>query len=255
MPLASRDRRRRLELPNGRLAVDPPARGWHQGPVSFREGRSLTARAAKKADASARHASAATERFPDGGRYAEIVSHAAKLFADSGFAGASMQDLASAVGITKASLYHFFKDKEEIHSTVVLIALEGLNRLVDERVAEQTSAVDRVDAFCRAHADYLASNADFYVAAAIGYKSITDPQARRNARSLRTGYEQKLRDIIAAGIEAGEFRELDAQLGARAIISCLNWMARWWRPGGPRSADEIASAYAGLIIRGFLPGK
>lgn len=215
----------------------------------------MAARSAKKVETAARHAAVATERFPDGGRYAEILSHAAKLFADGGFAGASMQDLASAVGITKASLYHFFKDKEEIHSTVVLIALERLNLLVDERVAAQTSAAGKVDAFCRAHADYLASNADFYVAAAMGYKSITDPQAKRAARSLRTGYEQKLRDIIAHGIETGEFRQLDAQLGARAIISCLNWMARWWKPGGPQSADEIASAYAGLIMRGFFPDR
>jgi len=196
-----------------------------------------------------------SERYPDGGRYADILAQAAKLFATSGFAGASMQDLAKAVGITKASLYHFFKDKEEIHSSVVIIALDRLNWLVDERVGSCSAAADRVDAFCRAHAEFLASDADFYIAAAMGYKSITSPEVKQRARAARTGYEQKLRDIIQAGIDSGEFRPMDVVLGARAIISCLNWMARWWKPGGPQGAEEIASSYASLIIRGFLPDR
>lgn len=213
----------------------------------------MPAQTAKKPEPVECQPSAAAGRFGDGGRYSEILAHAARLFATGGFAGASMQDLASAVGITKASLYHFFKDKEEIHSSVVLIALERLSWLVDERVAACTTATNRVDAFCRAHAEFLASDGDFYISAAMGYKSITDPEVKGKARALRTGYEQKLRDIIQAGIDAGEFRPLDTLLGARAIISCLNWMARWWKPGGPQGAEEIASAYAALIIRGFLP--
>ena len=69
---------------------------------------------------------------------------------------------------------------------------------------------------------------------------------------MRDTYEEMLRGIIRDGIESGEFRELDVKLAARAIISCLNWMARWWRPDGP-TRETIASEYVRLIIRGFLP--
>jgi AcrR family transcriptional regulator len=196
-----------------------------------------------------------SERYPDGGRYAEILAHAAKLFASSGFSGASMQDLATEVGISKASLYHFFKDKEEIHSKVVLISLERLNWLVDDKVSRCSTATDRIDAFCRAHAEHLSANPDLYIAAAMGYQALTNPDVKHQAKAARAAYQDRLRAIIQAGIDTGEFRELDVALAARALISCLNWMARWWKPDGPQSAEEIASAYAALIIRGFLPDK
>lgn len=196
-----------------------------------------------------------SERYPDGGRYAEILAQAAKLFASEGFSGASMQDLATAVGISKASLYHFFKDKEEIHSKVVIISLERLNWLVDDKVSRCESAADRIDAFCRAHAEHLSSKPDLYISAAMGYQALTNPEIKQQAKALRFVYQDKLRSIIQSGVDNGEFRPLDVALAARAIISCLNWMARWWKPGGPQSAEEIASSYATLIIRGFLPER
>jgi AcrR family transcriptional regulator len=196
---------------------------------------------------------AAASLYPDGGRYSEILAHAARLFAESGYSGASMQDLASAVGISKASLYHFFKDKEEIHSKVVLISLARLNGLVDEKVAPCKTASERIDAFCRAHAQHLASDPDMYIAAALSYHGLKNPEAKRQAKAARLTYQGKLETFVQVGIDCGEFRPMDVTLAARALISCLNWMARWWKPGGPQSAEEIASSYAALIIRGFLP--
>lgn len=189
----------------------------------------------------------------DGSRSAEILREAAKLFADKGFVGTSIQDIASAVGISKASLYYFFADKQEIHSAVVEMSVIRLNELVREKLVGCESASSRVEGFARAHAQHIAENAPLYFAAALGYNQLTDPQVKMRVLRMRDGYEETLRGIIRDGIDAGEFRELDVRLAARAIISCLNWMARWWRPNGPDSAEKIASDYVQLIIRGFLP--
>ena len=186
-------------------------------------------------------------------RAREILRESARLFAANGFDGTSMQDIASAVGIKKASLYHFFPDKAEIHSTIVIQSLTRLTELVQDRQRGLTSAADRVEAFARAHAQHIAENAPFYFTAALGYNEIADPAAKAKVKRMRDGYEETLRGILRDGIHAGEFRELDVKLAARAIISCLNWMARWWRPDGPDSAETIASDYVKLIIRGFLP--
>ena len=55
----------------------------------------------------------------DKSRNSEILLEAAKLFAAKGYDGTSIRDIARAVGVAQASLYHFFADKREIHSTVV----------------------------------------------------------------------------------------------------------------------------------------
>lgn len=188
-------------------------------------------------------------------RAGEILRESAKLFAANGYDGTSMQDIASAVGIKKASIYHFFADKAEIHSTIVVLSLTRLTELVQDRQRGLVRAADRVEAFARAHAQHIAESAPFYFTAALGYNEIVDPSAKAKVQRMRDGYEEALRGIIREGIQAGEFRELDVKLAARAIISCLNWMARWWRPDGPDSAETIASDYVKLIIRGFLPGS
>ena len=188
-------------------------------------------------------------------RAGEILRESAKLFAAKGYDGTSMQDIASAVGIKKASIYHFFADKAEIHSTVVILSLTRLTGLVQERQRGLVRASERVEAFARAHAQHIAENAPFYFTAALGYNEIVDPAAKAKVQRMRDGYEETLRGIIRGGIEVGEFREIDVKLAARAIISCLNWMARWWRPDGPDRAETIASDYVKLIIRGFLPDK
>ena len=188
-------------------------------------------------------------------RSAEILRESAKLFAERGYDGTSIQDIASAVGIKKASLYHFFADKAEIHATVVLSSITRLTALVYERQRGCVTAAEKVEAFARAHAQHIAESAPFYFTAALGYREIVDPDAKAKVQRMRDGYEETLRAIIRGGIESGEFRELDVKLAARAIISCLNWMARWWRPDGPDSAETIASSYVELIIRGFLPDR
>lgn len=186
-------------------------------------------------------------------RAAEILRESAKLFAANGYDGTSVQDIASAVGIKKASIYHFFVDKAEIHRTIVLASITRLTALVQEKLHGLTTASDKVEAFARAHAQHISESAPFYFTAALGYKEITDPDAKAKVQRMRDGYEETLRAIIREGIETGEFRELDVKLAARAIISCLNWMARWWHPNGPETAETIASNYVKLIIRGFLP--
>jgi TetR/AcrR family transcriptional regulator, cholesterol catabolism regulator len=186
-------------------------------------------------------------------RSAVILYEAAKLFASKGYDGTSVQDIAGAVGISKASLYHFFTDKGEIHSTVVTMSVARLNELVKEKLANCRTASEKVEGFARAHAQHISENTPLYFASALGYNELTDPEVKAKVQRMRDGYEETLRMIIREGIDTGEFRELDVKLAARAVISCLNWMARWWRPDGPDPAEKIASDYVQLIIRGFLP--
>lgn len=72
--------------------------------------------------------------------------------------------------------------------------------------------------------------------------------------ALRDRYEGLLRTILQRGMEEGAFRPLDVGLTARAILSLLNWMIRWFRPEGPLRAAEVARFYFDLILRGLEDG-
>ncbi len=68
---------------------------------------------------------------------AAIRDAATQLFADRGYASASVADLARACGVSKALMYHYYRDKEHLLADIAESYVEGLNSIVDEVTAER----------------------------------------------------------------------------------------------------------------------
>ena len=173
-----------------------------------------------------------------------ILEEAAKLFTEKGYEATSVQDLAQALGLSKAALYHHFGSKEEILYEISLLAQKALE------VADPKAALLR---FMEAHARYFEENRPFFVAMLQGLQSLS-PEHREATVRLRDRHEENLRAILRRGVEQGVFREVDVALAGRAVLSMLNWMIRWFRPDGPMRAEEVARAYHDLILRGLERG-
>ena len=181
-----------------------------------------------------------------------ILEEAAKLFTEKGYEATSVQDLAQALGLSKAALYHHFGSKEEILYEISLLALKGLVAAGEKalEVADPKAALLR---FMEAHARYFEENRPFFVAMLQGLQSLS-PEHREATVRLRDRHEENLRAILRRGVEQGVFREVDVALAGRAVLSMLNWMIRWFRPDGPMRAEEVARAYHDLILRGLERG-
>ncbi len=184
---------------------------------------------------------------------AGIINIAARLFSRQGFDSTSISDLAREVGLSKATIYHYFPDKNQIYLDLILTTLGNLCREVEEAVAAQSNATLKFIAYAEAHARFFETNMDAYVATTLGFGGLRQPPARRRVIALRDRHEKNLRDIVAAGVVAGEFRTTDPRIAAVALLSSLNWMVRWYRPKGPQSAVQIARQFAELLIAGLLP--
>ena len=74
---------------------------------------------------------------------------------------------------------------------------------------------------------------------------VGDPQ------KLRDAHEQALRQVIAEGIAQGAFRPVDIDTTSRAVLSMLNWMVRWFKPGKGRRAASFAQDYCDLMLGGL----
>ena len=182
-----------------------------------------------------------------------ILEEAARLFTEKGYEATSVQDLAEALGLSKAALYHHFRSKEEVLYEISLQALEGLLR-EGERASREEDPKKALLAFMEAHARFFEENYSFFVTMLQGMNSLS-PRKRAVTIRLRDQHEANLRAILRRGIEAGVFRPVDVALAGRAILSLLNWMIRWFRPGGPLRAEEVARSYYDLILRGLEDGK
>ena len=179
-----------------------------------------------------------------------ILDEAAALFARDGYDGASLGDVADAVGVTKAAIYHYFPNKKEIYEAIIVRTLEGLLKSVVAAIDKEPDAEEALSRFMTAHADYFEKHYYGFVTMLVGYGGMENIAMIEEAQKLRNAYEALLRDIVAAGVRSGRFRKVDVNITSRAILSMLNWMVRWYKPGRGRPAAYFAKEYCNLVVGG-----
>lgn len=180
-----------------------------------------------------------------------VLHQAAKLFAEKGYETSSVSDLAGAMGVSKAAVYHYFRTKQQIYDAIILDTLGGLIETVKADAAQETAPSARLKRFMTAHARYFEQHRNGFIVMLVGFSGMDSPEFRDEARQLRDEHERLLRDIIRQGIACGAFRDVDAVMTGRAVLSLLNWMVRWFRPNGGLTAEELVLQYYNLLLGGL----
>src|SRR5262249_41074056 len=160
-----------------------------------------------------------------------------------------LEDIAESVGVTKAAIYHYFPNKKEIYEAIIVRTLVGLLHAVSSAIAKAHNPEEALAIFMTAHADYFEKKYDGFLTMLVGYGGMKNTVMIAEAQKLRDDYESLLRNIIADGVAGGSFRRADVQVTSRAVLSMLNWMVRWYKPGKGRRASSFASEYCDLILR------
>jgi AcrR family transcriptional regulator len=181
---------------------------------------------------------------------ARIMEEAALLFARSGYENSALADVAASLGMSKAAIYHYFATKQDIYDAIIIDVLSGLTAAVSAEVAREQTPDGRLRRFMLAHARYFEARHAGFVTMLIGYSGMS-ARYRDDAARLRGEYEQRLRSLIADGVERGAFRDVDPIATGRAILSMLNWMARWYKPGQGQTAESVADGYYDLLLGGL----
>jgi AcrR family transcriptional regulator len=183
-------------------------------------------------------------------RRVEILRSAAAAFRKRGFHGASVEQIARSLSMTKGNLYYYFKDKEEIlffcHDYSIDILLDLLREAELRALPPDETMRGLVAAFARMIIDELHGTALTMDLAALS------PPLQNKIIAKRDEVDRGIRKIIAAGIEQGQFAAGDPKLLSFAMLGAINWISRWFDPAGPASSEEIGRAFAEYLVRGLL---
>jgi len=181
----------------------------------------------------------------------EILDAAAQIFREKGFHAASMQDIAEAVNLQKASLYYHVSSKQEILLALLDRALDLLIEHI-ERVLAQPLTVDEKlrQAMC-AYLQAMLENRDLAAVLLLEHRSL-EPQYQARHMPRRDRFERLWRDLIKEGHDQGVFACADPSLASRFVLGVLNWTITWYRPDGKLSPADIAEQFADLFLRGLL---
>ncbi len=181
----------------------------------------------------------------------DILEAAAQVFRQKGFHGASMQDIAEAVNLQKASLYHHVSSKQEILLALLDHALELLFERISAISNQNIPADEKLQEMIRAYLQILTENTDLSAVLLFEHRSLERKQHARHVPN-RDKFEALWRDVVAEGVATKIFKCDDPALTTRAILGILNWTLTWYRPDGALGVDEIAEHYSNLILNGLL---
>ncbi|MCI0519897.1 MAG: TetR/AcrR family transcriptional regulator [Chloroflexi bacterium] len=180
----------------------------------------------------------------------EILEAAAQIFRQKGFHAASMQDIAQAVNLQKASLYHHVTSKQDILLALLDRALDMLIQQIEAILVQPFSADQKLRLAIHAYLHTMLEYSDLAAVLLLEYRSL-EPQFHAQHMPRRDRFERLWRDLIQSGMEQGVFECGDAALAARAVLGVLNWTITWYRPGGALSPEDIAGQYAGMFLNGI----
>ena len=181
----------------------------------------------------------------------EILDAAAQIFRQKGFHAASMQDIAEALHVQKASLYHHVSSKQEILVAVLDRALDVISeRILGVLNQPVPPEVKLRQAMC-AYLTTLLENRDLAAVLLLEHRSLA-PELRVNHIPRRDRFEHLWRELIHEGLTQQAFECEDVALTARALLGMMNWTITWFRSDGQLTAEQVADQLARLTLDGLL---
>jgi TetR/AcrR family transcriptional regulator, cholesterol catabolism regulator len=189
-------------------------------------------------------------------RLDEILDVAARLFAQRGFAGTTMDDIAKELGILKGSLYYWIDSKEAL-LTEVLKRSPTLEEIAEcEKIlARKISSSEHLRLMVHVHINaWIRHPNNFRVFLDYGSQ---EANRKEPFFSQRRSLENIFKRVLQEGIANGEFKidEADISITNNSIFGILNWFPRWYRAEGPASPDYIADVMTNLILGGLSSSR
>jgi AcrR family transcriptional regulator len=180
----------------------------------------------------------------------DILEAAAQIFREKGYHATSMQDIAKAVDLRKASLYHHFDGKQKILVELLDMSLDILINELEVVVQTQVPPDEKLRLSIRSYLKSLSENIDLASVLLLEHRSL-EPKLRKEHIPRRDRYEELWRGIIEEGVSAGVFSCNDPGLATKAVLGIANWTIMWYQKDGSLSATEIADHSANLILNGL----
>jgi AcrR family transcriptional regulator len=178
-----------------------------------------------------------------------LIRQAAQAFTARGFHATSMEDIATALGVTKGALYRYVKSKQEI----LFECFMASNRIGDDALAQAQAAkgsgLDKLRLFITRFTEkYLETNT---AGGAMVDIDALFPEQKQAVVAARDRIDRALRALIKEGINDGSIVARDAKLTELTVMGSINWIPSWYSPAGDWSPRLIAETMADIFTRGL----
>lgn len=182
-----------------------------------------------------------------------ILRHAARVFSEKGFEGASIRDISRATGISLAGLYYYFESKQKLLYLIQLHAFKEILRRLEKRLEDQTDPLQSLRALVWNHLDYFLRHPDEMKVLSHEDEAL-EGDYRKEVLEIKRRYY-----AIAVGIfedlrRAGCVRRINPRVAVLSLFGMMNWVHTWYNPKVDPQAGGLAEAIAGIFLEGVANG-
>jgi TetR/AcrR family transcriptional regulator len=177
-----------------------------------------------------------------------ILDRSARLFATHGYDRASIAMIAAACGVSKALLYHYYKDKDELlfdiiraHLDELIAAVEPAAAIAEPRKRLVALATALLDAYRDADAEHQVQ---------INHLRLLPPDKQEILKDLERQLVAFFADAIVAAVPAVAANRALLKPLTMSLFGMLNWKYLWFRPGGPLTSEDYARLAVHLVVEG-----
>lgn len=178
-----------------------------------------------------------------------IILTAARAFRERGYHNTSLDDIAKQLQVTKPTVYHYVKTKEQLLFECFRTGLSQIMRGFEEIKESPVVARERLHHVIRRYTEAITS--DFGWCMVQAENQDLSAAMSREVKSLKSQIDRGLRRLLEEGARDRSMRACDAKITSFAIAGALNWIAYWYRSDQPLSTNEVAARMIDLFDLGL----
>ncbi|HSP17710.1 MAG TPA: TetR/AcrR family transcriptional regulator [Thermoanaerobaculia bacterium] len=187
---------------------------------------------------------------PSDGRASEVYRTAAQIILEKGYDATSVNDIARALGITKAGLYHYIHGKTQLLFDIMQYGLDELEREVAKPATEIKDAEARLRFMIETHARIVTRGQGAVTILVDEARALTPAQNRAIAKRKRA-YLDFLRATLQQLRAEGTLRDVNITVAAFGILGTINWLSRWYQSDGALNEKQLAAQIVDIALNGL----
>lgn len=186
-----------------------------------------------------------------------IREAAVSLFAEKGFSGTGIRDIALAAEISVASLYHYMSTKDDLLVDIMDVGLRRLLVSAEDLAIQLPDPVERLAALAQLHVWVHGIRQQSALVCDTELRSLSGEQLAQIVL-LRDAYQGQWRSTVDEGVKRGFMTVSDSKLTSLAMLEMCTGVSHWYRPDGPRTLRDICDLFAEMalaLVRATVDGR
>ena len=186
-----------------------------------------------------------------GKRANHVYRIAAEIMCQKGYEGTSMNDIAEAVGLTKAGIYHYIRGKEELLFEIMTYAMDNLDQRVIAPAQEIGDPEQRLRKIVEGHTISLLEGVGAITIILEEMAALTAAH-RRTIKARKRAYFDFIRQTLQELESQGKLRDVNLTTATFSLLGMILWISRWYRRDGKLSAEQVLKDYVDIAMNGVL---